>query len=118
MWKSPLKVISYYTVCSLLKQGQRLASDIFFLLVSSSSCSASVLVYFSKHLFVIARALLNSVLSLLAFFKVGKNSRMALDLKDCWFATNFFLSDPSVFLSKNLLQVCVLNIVLQVFLFD
>ena len=38
----------------------------FFLLVSSSSCSASVLVYFSKHLFAIARALLNSVLSLLA----------------------------------------------------
>ena len=94
-----MKVIScmYYTVCSLLKKGSAPGSRYFFLLVSSSSCSASVLVYFSKHLFAIARALLNSVLSLLAFFKVGKNSRRALDLKDCWFATNFIIFGSQCF---------------------
>ena len=96
-----------FTMCSLLKKGYfsllwitankvgflpAPGSRYFFLLVSStcSSCSASLLgIYFSKHLFAIARALLNSVLSLLAFFKVGKNSRTALDLKDCWFSDKF-----------------------------
>ena len=93
-----MKVISYYAVCSLLKKGQHLAPDIFSCLCLLAPALLRYLnVYFSKHLFAIARALLNSVLSLLAFFKVEKNFRMALDLKDCWFATNFFLFGSQCF---------------------
>ena len=86
-----MKVISYYTVCSMLKKGQCLAPDIFSCLCLLAPALLRYWYTFLKHLFAIARALLSSVLSLLAFFKVGKNSHMALDLKDCWFATNFFL---------------------------
>ena len=54
-------------------------------------------------------------MSLLTFFKVGKNSRMALDLTIVGLPQISFFSDPNVFLSKNLLQVCILNTILQVF---
>ena len=40
---------------------------------------------------------LSYYMSLLVFFKVGKKSRTALDLNDCWYATNFVLFGSQCF---------------------